>query len=131
MRRRHISLRAHSAYVIFIVPMCASYGSILAPFPGEGRIHACLRKNRAKLSGPCKQEELILEQQEADHIELRPGLLQVRREVEVLFRGPTHTMWSLYTSLNVQDPAIGWGGGGRRCINGDCACAIWGSGLGD
>eukprot|EP00775_Hariotina_reticulata_P012795 gene12795-12923_t len=44
--------------------------------PGEGRVHACLRQHRSQLSDGCRQEESILEQQEAEHIELRPNLLK-------------------------------------------------------
>ncbi|WIA10935.1 hypothetical protein OEZ85_011100 [Tetradesmus obliquus] len=44
--------------------------------PGEGRVHACLREHRRELSDACRREEMILEQQEAEHIELRPNLLK-------------------------------------------------------
>lgn len=43
---------------------------------GEGRIHACLRANREQLTASCRSEELLLEQQEADNLELRPSLLK-------------------------------------------------------
>lgn len=43
---------------------------------GEGRVHACLREHRRELSDACRREEMILEQQEAEHIELRPNLLK-------------------------------------------------------
>ena len=43
---------------------------------GEGRVHACLREHRKEISDGCRREEMILEQQEAEHIELRPNLLQ-------------------------------------------------------
>ncbi|GBF99737.1 hypothetical protein Rsub_12450 [Raphidocelis subcapitata] len=41
----------------------------------QGGVHACLRRNRDKLSDACRREELLLEAQQAEHIELRPGLL--------------------------------------------------------
>lgn len=44
--------------------------------PGEGRVHECLRKNRKALTEQCRKEELLLEQQEAENVELRPGLLK-------------------------------------------------------
>lgn len=43
---------------------------------GEGRVHACLREHRKQISDGCRREEMILEQQEAEHIELRPNLLK-------------------------------------------------------
>lgn len=43
---------------------------------GEGRVHACLRDHRKVISEGCKREEMLLEQQEAEHIELRPNLLK-------------------------------------------------------
>jgi Golgi apparatus protein 1 len=39
-------------------------------------VHACLRQHRSELSDGCRQEESLLEQQEAEHIELRPNLLK-------------------------------------------------------
>jgi Golgi apparatus protein 1 len=39
-------------------------------------VHACLREHRRELSDACRREEMILEQQEAEHIELRPNLLK-------------------------------------------------------
>ncbi|KAG2498297.1 hypothetical protein HYH03_003558 [Edaphochlamys debaryana] len=47
--------------------------------PGEGRMHECLRSHRAQLSDSCRREELLLEEQEAENVELRPGLLRVCR----------------------------------------------------
>eukprot|EP00878_Enallax_costatus_P015261 GHUV01015979.1.p1 GENE.GHUV01015979.1~~GHUV01015979.1.p1 ORF type:complete len:801 (+),score=251.73 GHUV01015979.1:135-2405(+) len=44
--------------------------------PGDGRVHACLREHRKEISDGCRREEMILEQQEAEHIELRPNLLK-------------------------------------------------------
>ena len=38
-------------------------------------MHQCLRKNRAELSDGCRREQLILEQAEAENVELRPSLL--------------------------------------------------------
>eukprot|EP00879_Flechtneria_rotunda_P002629 GHRR01002831.1.p1 GENE.GHRR01002831.1~~GHRR01002831.1.p1 ORF type:complete len:772 (+),score=213.92 GHRR01002831.1:193-2316(+) len=43
---------------------------------GEGHVHACLREHHKDLSEGCRREEMILEQQEAEHIELRPNLLK-------------------------------------------------------
>lgn len=43
---------------------------------GEGRVHACLRQHRKEISPGCRAEEMLLEQQEAEHIELRPNLLK-------------------------------------------------------
>lgn len=39
-------------------------------------MHACLRKHRKEISEGCRREEMLLEQQEAEHIELRPNLLK-------------------------------------------------------
>ncbi|KAG1658888.1 hypothetical protein FOA52_000676 [Chlamydomonas sp. UWO 241] len=44
--------------------------------PGEGRVHECLRASRDVLSAACRREELLLEEEEADSIQLRPGLLR-------------------------------------------------------
>ncbi|MEW5311455.1 MAG: hypothetical protein WDW38_003169 [Sanguina aurantia] len=44
--------------------------------PGEGRMHECLRSNRKRLSEPCRKEELLLEEQEAESVELRLGLMK-------------------------------------------------------
>ncbi len=52
---------------------------------GEGRVHACLRENRRQLSDGCRREEMILEQQEAEHIELRPNLLRACTEERAAF----------------------------------------------
>ena len=46
--------------------------------PGEGRVHDCLRSKRQQLSDNCRKEELLLEEQEAENIELRPGIMKVR-----------------------------------------------------
>ncbi|KAG1658887.1 hypothetical protein FOA52_000675 [Chlamydomonas sp. UWO 241] len=52
--------------------------------PGEGRVHECLRASRDVLSAACRREELLLEEEEADSIQLRPGLLRkCRSEVRV------------------------------------------------
>ncbi|GIL70396.1 hypothetical protein Vretimale_3583 [Volvox reticuliferus] len=46
---------------------------------GEGRVHECLRAHRTNLSDACRREELLLEEQEAENVELRPGLLRICR----------------------------------------------------
>ncbi|GFR46876.1 hypothetical protein Agub_g8517 [Astrephomene gubernaculifera] len=46
---------------------------------GEGRMHECLRAHRTELSDSCRREELLLEEQEAENVELRPGLLRTCR----------------------------------------------------
>ncbi len=53
--------------------------------PGDGRMHACLRKNRKELSDACRREELLLEQTEAEHIELRPSLLKACADERSIF----------------------------------------------
>lgn len=55
--------------------------------PGEGRVHDCLRKNRKNLSDQCRKEELLLEQQEAENVELRPGLLRSCADERQMFCG--------------------------------------------
>jgi hypothetical protein len=45
-------------------------------YTGQGRVHACLREHRKQISQGCRAEEMLLEQQEAEHIELRPNLLK-------------------------------------------------------
>jgi Golgi apparatus protein 1 len=45
------------------------------PADERGGVHECLRANRDKLSEACRREELLLEAQQAEHIELRPNLL--------------------------------------------------------
>ena len=45
---------------------------------GDGRMHECLRSHRAKLTEACRREERILEEQEAENINLKPTLLKVR-----------------------------------------------------
>ncbi|KXZ55868.1 hypothetical protein GPECTOR_2g1419 [Gonium pectorale] len=46
---------------------------------GEGRVHECLRKHRTQLSDACRKEELLLEEQEAENVQLVPGLLRTCR----------------------------------------------------
>lgn len=48
-------------------------------------MHACLRSHRSSLSPACKREEALLEQQEAEHIELRPGLMQACADERAAF----------------------------------------------
>lgn len=47
--------------------------------PGEGRVHNCLREHRSQLSEACRREELLLEELEAENVELRPSLLRTCR----------------------------------------------------
>ncbi len=53
--------------------------------PGEGRVHECLRANRESISEGCRKEELILEEQEADNIELRTGIMKICRDERNMF----------------------------------------------
>jgi len=53
--------------------------------PGNGAVHDCLRRNRAKLSETCRKEELILEEQEAENVELRPGILKSCKDERTMF----------------------------------------------
>jgi len=48
-------------------------------------VHACLRQHRSELSEGCRQEESLLEQQEAEHIELRPNLLKACADERQVF----------------------------------------------
>ncbi len=50
-------------------------------------MHDCLRSHRDKLSEACRKEELLLEEQEAESVELRPGLLRVCRAERRAFCG--------------------------------------------
>lgn len=59
-----------------LLPCLVSWVVVLVVRPGEGRVHACLREHRKDLSDGCRREEMLLEQQEAEHIELRPNLLK-------------------------------------------------------
>eukprot|EP00197_Chlamydomonas_leiostraca_P010927 CAMPEP_0202884756 /NCGR_PEP_ID=MMETSP1391-20130828/41312_1 /ASSEMBLY_ACC=CAM_ASM_000867 /TAXON_ID=1034604 /ORGANISM="Chlamydomonas leiostraca, Strain SAG 11-49" /LENGTH=982 /DNA_ID=CAMNT_0049567983 /DNA_START=167 /DNA_END=3115 /DNA_ORIENTATION=+ len=52
---------------------------------GEGRVHKCLRDNRKKLSEQCRAEELLLEEKEAESIEMNMGLLKSCRAERQLF----------------------------------------------
>ncbi|PNH09949.1 Golgi apparatus protein 1 [Tetrabaena socialis] len=61
---------------------CASVQSA-----GEGRVHECLRSHRTELSDTCRREELLLEEHEADTVELRPGLLRICRAERRAFCG--------------------------------------------
>jgi hypothetical protein len=72
---------------------------------GEGRVHACLRAQWRHLSEGCRREEALLEQQEAETIELRPNLLKACADERAHF------------CMNVQ------AGAGRvfRCV---CVC-VW------
>ncbi|KAG2452551.1 hypothetical protein HYH02_002788 [Chlamydomonas schloesseri] len=54
---------------------------------GEGRVHKCLRDNRKKLSDTCRKEELLLEEKEADSIELNVSLLKACKAERQLFCG--------------------------------------------
>ncbi|EFJ50973.1 hypothetical protein VOLCADRAFT_103617 [Volvox carteri f. nagariensis] len=55
--------------------------------PGEGRVHECLRSHRANLTEACRREELLLEEEEAENVELRPGLLRICRSERRVFCG--------------------------------------------
>lgn len=46
----------------------------IAPGARPGAVHECLRKNGAQLTDACRREQLLLEAQQAAHVELRPGL---------------------------------------------------------
>ncbi|KAG2445817.1 hypothetical protein HXX76_000421 [Chlamydomonas incerta] len=54
---------------------------------GEGRMHECLRSHRSELSDTCRKEELLLEEQEAENVELRPGLMRTCRSERRTFCG--------------------------------------------
>ncbi|GFR44890.1 hypothetical protein Agub_g6234 [Astrephomene gubernaculifera] len=53
--------------------------------PGEGRVHKCLRDNRKKLSDSCRREELLLEEKEANSIELNVSLLKACKAERQLY----------------------------------------------
>jgi Golgi apparatus protein 1 len=44
--------------------------------PGDGRVHKCLRDQRKELTEACRKEELLLEEKEANSIELNMGLMK-------------------------------------------------------
>jgi Golgi apparatus protein 1 len=48
-------------------------------------VHECLRRNRDKLTEACRREQLMLEAQQAERIELRPGLLKACANERALF----------------------------------------------
>lgn len=48
-------------------------------------MHKCLRDNRKKLSERCRQEELLLEEKEAESVELNMGLLKACKAERQLF----------------------------------------------
>ncbi|GIL97843.1 hypothetical protein Vretimale_3387, partial [Volvox reticuliferus] len=52
---------------------------------GEGRVHKCLRDNRKKLTEACRREELLLEEKEANSIELNMSLLKACKAERQLF----------------------------------------------
>ncbi|GAX78146.1 hypothetical protein CEUSTIGMA_g5588.t1 [Chlamydomonas eustigma] len=53
--------------------------------PGEGRVHACLRINRKQISEGCRKEELLLEEQEAENVELKVGVMKICRDERQLY----------------------------------------------
>ena len=53
--------------------------------PGEGRVHACLRENRDKISEACAAEELKLEKIESESTELQPKLNKLCSEERTVF----------------------------------------------
>ncbi|KAL6765625.1 hypothetical protein V8C86DRAFT_2455787 [Haematococcus lacustris] len=53
--------------------------------PGEGRVHQCLRAHRNQLSEDCRKEELLLEELEAESVELQPGLMKVCKDERSMF----------------------------------------------
>jgi Golgi apparatus protein 1 len=53
--------------------------------PGEGRVHACLRDNRDKISEACAAEELKLEKIESESTELQPKLSKLCSEERSVF----------------------------------------------
>ncbi len=57
----------------------------MCPPAGEGRVHKCLRDNRKKLSDSCRREELLLEEKEANSIELNMSLLKACKAERQLF----------------------------------------------
>lgn len=48
-------------------------------------MHDCLRRHRGQLSDSCRKEELLLEETEADSVELRPSLLKACAEERSAF----------------------------------------------
>lgn len=52
---------------------------------GEGRVHECLRSHRTQLSDSCRKEELLLEEMEAENVELRPGIMRVCKDERLMF----------------------------------------------
>ncbi|KAL6765630.1 hypothetical protein V8C86DRAFT_2455912 [Haematococcus lacustris] len=53
--------------------------------PGEGCVHQCLRAHRNQLSEDCRKEELLLEELEAESVELQPGLMKVCKDERSMF----------------------------------------------
>uniref|UniRef100_A0A061SDF6 Golgi apparatus protein 1 n=1 Tax=Tetraselmis sp. GSL018 TaxID=582737 RepID=A0A061SDF6_9CHLO len=53
--------------------------------PGEGRVHACLRENRDKISAACASEELKLEKIESESTDLQPKLSKLCSEERTVF----------------------------------------------
>ncbi|KAJ9517943.1 hypothetical protein QJQ45_004245 [Haematococcus lacustris] len=53
--------------------------------PGEGRVHQCLRAHHNQLSEDCRKEELLLEELEAESVELQPGLMKVCKDERSMF----------------------------------------------
>lgn len=49
--------------------------TVLCP-AGEGKVHGCLRDNLAKLSDPCRKEEVKLSILQSSNTELMPNLAQ-------------------------------------------------------
>mmetsp|Transcript_33669 Transcript_33669/g.73502 ORF Transcript_33669/g.73502 Transcript_33669/m.73502 type:complete len:1091 (-) Transcript_33669:561-3833(-) len=48
--------------------------------PGDGRVHACLRRNEDKLTPECREEEARLEAAEAEDIRMKPWVRRVCQE---------------------------------------------------
>lgn len=65
--------------------VCQGYKASLLLSPGEGRVHKCLREHRKQLSDACRREELLLEEKEANSIELNMSLLKACKAERQLF----------------------------------------------
>jgi len=82
-----------AVHVLLRCAMCSelmhgqhTFCCLLTPFPFfTGEVHQCLRQNREQLTADCRREEMLLEQQEAEHISLRPGLLNACSNERTVF----------------------------------------------
>ena len=79
----------------------------MAASTGEGRVHACLRENRDKLSKACRAEEIKLSIMQSSNTELMPNLARAcKAEREAHCKGVRAGKSRVYNCLVSNSDAV-------------------------